>query len=174
MRDALGANIKVVSGYKGTSDIRLAIDSGEVDGLFNSWTSIKITSFDKIKSGEWIVLAQIGEEPIPDLPNSKTIPTIPLIAKTAEQRQLLLFGIATPNQFGKIYVLPPGTPQDRVSALEGAFTKTFADKEFLAEAEKGRLEIDPVSAQQAHDLITEFMGMSPTVKAQLQKMLRSK
>ena len=173
MRDALGANIKVVSGYKGTSDIRLAIDSGEVDGLFNSWTSLKITSYDKIKSGEWLVLAQMGEEPIADLPNSKNIPTIPMVAKTEEQRQLLRFGIAAPNQFGKIYVLPPGAPQDRVSALEGAFTKTFADKEFLAEAEKGRLEIDPVSAQQAHGLITEMMSMSPAVKAQLQKMLRS-
>jgi tripartite-type tricarboxylate transporter receptor subunit TctC len=172
MRDALGVNIKVVSGYKGTSDIRLAIDSGEVDGLFNSWTSLKITSYDKIKSGEWIILAQIGDEPIADLPNSKNIPTIPLVAKTQEQQQLLRFGIAAPNQFGKIYVLPPGAPQDRVSALEGAFTKTFADKEFLAEADKGRLEIDPVTAQQAHGLISELMGMSPTVKAQLQKMLR--
>jgi tripartite-type tricarboxylate transporter receptor subunit TctC len=173
MRDALGANLKVVSGYKGTADIRLAIDSGEVEGLFNSWTSMKITSFDKIKSGEWLVLAQIGEEPIPDLPNSKNIPTIPLVAKSIEQRQLLRFGIAAPNQFGKIYVLPPGTPPERVSALETAFTKTFADKEFLGEADKGRLEIDPVSAQQAHELITELIGMSPTVKAQLQKMLRA-
>ena len=173
MRDALGANIKVVSGYKGTADIRLAIDSGEVDGLFNSWTSLKVTSFDKIKSGEWLVLAQMGDEPIRDLPNSNNIPTIPLVAKSAEQRQLLRFGIAAPNQFGKIYVLPPGTAQDRVSALEAAFTKTFADKEFLAEADKGRLEIDPVSAQHAHELITELMGMSPTVKAQLQKMLRA-
>jgi tripartite-type tricarboxylate transporter receptor subunit TctC len=173
MRDAFGVNIKLVSGYKGTSDIRLAIDSGEVDGLFNSWTSLKITSYDKIKSGEWIVLAQVGEEPISDLPNSKNIPTIRLIAKTTEQRQLLRFGIAAPNQFGKIYVLPPGAPQDRVAALEAAFTKTFADKEFLAEANKGRLEIDPVSAQQAHELITDMMNMSPTVKAQLQKMLRS-
>jgi tripartite-type tricarboxylate transporter receptor subunit TctC len=172
MRDALGANIKVVSGYKGTSDIRLAIDSGEVDGLFNSWTSLKITSYDKIKSGEWIVLAQMGEEPIRDLPNSENIPTIPLVAKTEEQRQLLRFGIAAPNQFGKIYVLPPGAPQDRVAALQAAFTKTFADKEFLAEANKGRLEIEPVSAQQAHQLITEFMGMSTTVKSRLQKMLR--
>ncbi len=173
MRDALGANIKVVSGYKGTSDIRLAIDSGEVDGLFNSWTSLKITSYDKITSGEWVVLAQMGEEPIADLPNSKNIPTIPMVAKGEEQRQLLRFGIAAPNQFGKIYVLPPGAPQDRVSALEAAFTKMFADKEFLAEAEKGRLEIDPVSAQQAHGLISEMMSMSPAVKAQLQKMLRS-
>ena len=137
MRDALGVNFKVVSGYKGTADIRLAIDSGEVEGLFNSWTSIKITSFDKIKSGEWLVLAQIGEEPIPDLPNSKNIPTIPLVAKTTEQRQLLRFGIAAPNQFGKIYVLPPGTPPERVSALETAFTKTFADKEDLTEADNG-------------------------------------
>jgi tripartite-type tricarboxylate transporter receptor subunit TctC len=172
MRDALGANIKVVSGYKGTSDIRLAIDSGEVDGLFNSWTSLKITSLDKIKSGEWLVLAQMGEEPIRDLPNSSNIPTIPLVAKNAEQRELLRFGIAAPNQFGKIYVLPPGAPQDRALALEAAFTKTFQDKEFLAEADKGRLEIDPVSAQQAHGLITDLMGMSPAVKSRLQKMLQ--
>ena len=149
------------------------VDSGEVDGLFNSWTSLKITSYDKIKSGEWVVLAQIGDEPIPDLPNSNNIPTIPMVAKTTEQRQLLRFGIAAPNQFGKIYVLPPGAPQDRVTALESALTKTFADKEFLGEADKGRLEINPVSAQQAHELITELMGMSPTVKAQLQKMLRA-
>jgi len=173
MRDALGANLKVVSGYKGTSDIRLAIDSGEVDGFFNSWTSLKITSFDKIKNGEWLVLAQIGEEPIRDLPNSKNIPTIPAVAKTPEQQQLLRFGIAAPNQFGKIYVFSPGVPPDRVSALEAAFTKTFADKEFLVEADKGRLEIDPVTAQQAHEFITEFMGMSTTVKTQLQKMLRA-
>ena len=166
--------IKVVSGYKGTSDIRLAIDSGEVDGLFNSWTSLKITSLDKIKSGEWVVLAQMGEEPIRDLPNSNNIPTIPLVAKSAEQRELLRFGIAAPNQFGKIYVLPPGAPQDRAVALEAAFTKTFEDKEFLAEADKGRLEIDPVSAQKAHGLITDLMGMSPALKAQLQKMLPTK
>lgn len=173
MRDALGANIKVVSGYKGTSDVRLAIDSGEVDGLFNSWTSLKITSLDKIKSGEWLVLAQIGEEPIRDLPNSSNIPTIPQVAKTAEQRELLRFGIAAPNQFGKIYVLPPGAPQDRASALEAAFTKSFEDKEFLAEADKGRLEIDPVGAEKAQGLIRDLMGMSPAVKTQLQKMLRT-
>jgi tripartite-type tricarboxylate transporter receptor subunit TctC len=85
----------------------------------------------------------------------------------------LRFGIAAPNQFGKIYVLPPGAPQDRALALEAAFSKTFEDKEFLAEADKGRLEIDPVTAQQAHGLITDLMGMSPAVKAQLQKMLRT-
>ena len=58
-RDILGANIKLVLGYKGTADVRMAIESGEVEGFFNSWTSLKITSFDKIKNGEWLSIGAI-------------------------------------------------------------------------------------------------------------------
>ena len=63
MRDVVGANIKVVSGYKGSADIRLAMDSGEVDGFFNTWTSAKIAVLDLIKNGEWLVLAQLTDTP---------------------------------------------------------------------------------------------------------------
>lgn len=171
LRDMLGANLKVVSGYKGTSDIRLAIESGELDGMMNSWESLKITSLDKLKSGEWIILAQLSDNPIADLPG-RNIPTIPVIAKTEEQRQLLRFGAAAPNQFGKVYVVPSAVPQDRAAALEAALTKTFSDKEFLSDAEKGRLEIEPVSAQQVQKLVTEFLGLSSDLKAKLRKMLR--
>ncbi|MGH7871755.1 MAG: Bug family tripartite tricarboxylate transporter substrate binding protein, partial [Candidatus Binatia bacterium] len=103
LRDVLGANLKVVSGYKGTADVRLAIESGEVDGFFNTWTSTKVTSFDKVKSGEWLVLAQMSDKPIKDLivPN---VPTITQIAKTTEQRLILKYGTSTPNDFGKVYV----------------------------------------------------------------------
>ena len=88
VRDVLGANLKVVSGYKGTADVRLAMDAGEVDGFFNTWTSAKVTVFDKIKNGEWLVLAQLSDKPLRDLivPN---VPTIPMIAKTTEQRLIL-------------------------------------------------------------------------------------
>ena len=170
MRDVLGANMKMVTGYKGTADVRLAIDSGEVEGFFNSWTSLKITSVDKFK-GEWLMLAQLGDDPISDLP-VPNVPTIPMLAKNEEQRQLLRFGTSVPNQFGKVYVLPPGVPQERAAALEAAFAKTFADKELLAEADKGRLEIQPVSAQQTQKLVTEFLGMSADLKAKLQKLIR--
>jgi tripartite-type tricarboxylate transporter receptor subunit TctC len=171
VRDVLGANIKMVTGYKGTADVRLAIDSGEVEGFFNTWTSAKITSMNKFKGGEWLVLAQLGDSPISDLP-FPNVPTIPVLAKTDEQRQLLRFGTSVPNQFGKVYVVAPGVPQERAGALEAAFAKTFADKELLAEAEKGRLEIDPVSAQQTHKLVTEFLGMSADLKGKLQKLIR--
>lgn len=171
MRDLLGANIKVVSGYKGTSDVRLAMESGEIDGIMNSWESSKVTSLDRIKNGDWQLLAQLGDHPIPDLP-VKNVPTIPQIAKTEEQRQLLRFGAAAPNQFGKVYVVSPGTPPERGAALETALTRTFADKELLAEAEKGKLDIDPVSAQHVQKLINDFFGLSPDLKAKLKKILR--
>ena len=171
MRDLLGANIKVVSGYKGTSDVRLAMESGEIDGIMNSWESSKVTSLDRIKNGDWQLLAQLGDHPIPDLP-VKNVPTIPQIAKTEEQRQLLRFGAAAPNQFGKVYLVSPGTPLERGAALETALTRTFADKELLAEAEKGKLDIDPVSAQHVQKLINDFFGLSPDLKAKLKKILR--
>lgn len=171
VRDALGANLKVVSGYKGTADVRLAIDSGEVDGFFNSWTSVKITSLDKFKSGEWLVLAQLSDTSLPDLPFSN-IPTIPAISKTDEQRQLLRFGTSVPNQFGKVYVMAPGVPADRAMALETAFMKTMADREFLAETEKGKLEIGPLSGDQIHKLVVEFLAMSPELKSKLQRAIK--
>jgi tripartite-type tricarboxylate transporter receptor subunit TctC len=170
-RDILGANLKLVLGYKGTADVRMAIEGGEVEGFFNSWTSLKITSFDKIKSGEWLMLAQLSEKPIKDLivPN---VPTIPQIAKTNESRLLLKYGTSTPNDFGKVYVLPPGTPADRASALENAFTKVFADKELFVDAEKGKLEIDPIIGEEIHKLVVEFLGMTPELRGKLQTALK--
>jgi len=173
MRDVLGANLRVVSGYKGTADVRMAIDGGEVEGFVNTWQSLKITSIDKFKNGEWLILAQLSEKPIKDLltPN---VPTIPMLAKNSEQQQLLKFGTSTPNEFGKVYVLAPGAPADRAAALEAAFAKTFADKELLADAEKGRLEIDPMIGAEIHKLVVEFLGMSPELRGKLQSALKGK
>jgi tripartite-type tricarboxylate transporter receptor subunit TctC len=171
LRDVLGANLKVVLGYKGTADVRMAIEGGEVEGFVNTWQSLKITSIDKFKSGDWLVLAQLSEQPIRDLvaPN---VPTIPMIARNNEERQLLKFGTSTPNEFGKVYVLPPGAPADRAAALEAAFAKAFSDKELLADAAKGRLEIDPIFGENTHKLVAEFLGMSSELKGKLQNALK--
>jgi tripartite-type tricarboxylate transporter receptor subunit TctC len=172
VKEALNTNLKVVSGYKGTADVRLALDSGEVDGFFNTWTSSKITSYDKIKSGEWIVLAQMTEKPMRDLiiPN---VPTIQAISRSEEQRLLLKYGTSTPNDFGKVYVLPPGVPADRAQALEAAFTRVFNDKELRVDADKGKLEVDPLIGNSIHKLVVEFLGMPADVKNKLQTVLKS-
>ena len=172
VKEALNANLKIVSGYKGTADVRLALDSGEVDGFFNTWTSSKITSYYKIKSGEWVVLAQMTEKPMKDLivPN---VPTIPMIARSEEQRLLLKYGTSTPNDFGKVYVLPPGVPADRAQAMETAFARVFKDKDLQADADKGKLEVDPLIGNTIQKLVVEFLGMPADVKNKLQTVLKS-
>ena len=113
------------------------------------------------------MLAQLSEKPIKDLPTAN-VPTILMIARNNEERQILKFGTSTPNEFGKVYVLPPEAPPDRAAALEAAFAKAFADKELLADAAKGRLEIDPIGGEDAHKLVLEFLGMSPELRGKLQ------
>jgi tripartite-type tricarboxylate transporter receptor subunit TctC len=172
MKEALNLNLKIVSGYKGTADVRLALDSGEVDGFFNTWTSSKITSYDKIKGGEWVLLAQMTEKPMKDLivPN---VPTIQTIARSEEQRLLLKYGTSTPNDFGKVYILPPGVPADRAQAIENAFARVFNDKELRADADKGKLEIEPLIGNSIQKLVVEFLNMPADVKNKLQTVLKS-
>jgi len=171
LRDVLGANIKVVSGYEGTSKVRLAMDNGEVDGFFNTWQSIKVTNSEEVKSGQWLVLAQMSAKPLPDLPQ-KNVPTLADIARTDEERQLLLYGTSYPNQFGKVYVMAPEVPPDRVAAMETAFMKTMADREFLADAEKGKLEVGPVPGSEVKKLVQEMLGMSENIRSKLEKLLK--
>jgi tripartite-type tricarboxylate transporter receptor subunit TctC len=170
MRDVVGANIKVVSGYKGSADIRLAMDSGEVDGFFNTWTSAKISALELIKNGEWVILAQLADTPLPDLPFSK-VPTIGAIAKNEEQRELLRLGAAVPSQFAKMYLISPGVPPKRAAALESAFMRTFQDRDFLKDAEKGKIEIDPLSGAKTSALVSQSLAMSAGLKTRLKSVL---
>ena len=170
MRDVVGANIKVVSGYKGSADIRLAMDSGEVDGFFNTWTSAKIAVLDLIKNGEWLVLAQLTDTPLHDLPFSK-VPTIGAITRNEEQRELLRLGTAVPSQFAKVYLMAPGAPPQRAAALESAFMKTFVDRDFMKDAEKGKIEIDPLSGGQTTSLVSQFLSMPENLKAKLKSVI---
>jgi tripartite-type tricarboxylate transporter receptor subunit TctC len=170
MRDVVGANIKVVSGYKGTADIRLAMDSGEVDGYFNTWTSAKIAVLELIKNGEWVILAQLADTPLHDLLLSK-VPTIGAIAKNEEQRELLRLGVAIPSQFAKMYLMSPGVPLNRAVALESAFMKTLQDRDFLKDAEKGKIEIDPLSGAKTSALVTQSLAMSAGLKARLKSVI---
>lgn len=170
MRDVIGANIKVVSGYKGSADIRQAIDSGEIDGFFNTWTSAKIAALELIRGGEWRILAQLTDNPLPDLPDG-TVPNISTITKQEDQRQLLRLGSAVPSQFAKTYVMAPGVPEERVQAIAAALWQTWSDKEFLHDAEKAKIEIGPISGGKTKALVRQFLGMPAEVKLKLQKII---
>jgi len=145
---------------------------GEVDGFFNTWTSAKISALELIKNGDWVILAQLADTPLHDLPFSK-IPTIGAIAKNDEQRELLRLGAAIPSQFAKMYLMSPGTPPQRAAALELAFVKTFKDRDFLKDAEKGKIEIDPLSGSKTSELVSQSLAMSGGLKTRLKSVLHA-
>ena len=170
MREVFGANVKVVNGFKGTAEIRLAMKSGEVDSVVTGWESLRVTNMKEFETGEWQILSQWVEEPLTDLPQ-KNVPSIYQFARNDEEKQLFRLGLVKPNSYARPYALPPGVPADRVRALEMALQKTLRDPELLAEAEKSRLSLGPIPGAQLRDMIIDGLSMPVKLKEKLRPML---
>ena len=170
MREVFGANVKVVNGFKGTAEIRLAMKSGEVDSVVTGWESLRVTNLKEFETGEWQILSQWVEEPLTDLPQ-KNVPSIYQFARNDEDKQLFRLGLVKPNSYARPYALPPGVPVDRIRALEGALQKTLRDPELLAEADKSRLSLGPISGAQLRSMIVDGLSMPAKLKDKLRPML---
>jgi tripartite-type tricarboxylate transporter receptor subunit TctC len=171
LRVALGLPIQIVSGYKGTAEIRLAADSGEIAGGCWTWDSIRATWGGAIRPGDAIVVLQILNKPHPELPN---VPLAINYAKSDEARQLIEVGIQDPSDYYRPYVAPPGTPKDRVRILRKAFLDTMKDSELLADAAKSKLEIEPVSAEELEKTVAGLFKLSPPLRAKLKEIFATK
>lgn len=171
LRAALGLPLQLVSGYKGTSDIRLAAESGELAGGCWGWDSIRATWRKGIESGDAIVVLQTLPKPHPELPK---VPLAISLAKSEEARQLIQSGIHDVSAVIRPYVLPPGTPKDRVQIMRKAFMDTMKDREFLADAEKSKLDIEPLTGEELERTVTGFFKLSPSVIARLKEALEAK
>jgi tripartite-type tricarboxylate transporter receptor subunit TctC len=148
----LGTRFKIVTGYPGGNEIDLAMERGEVGGRCGwSWTSLTSTRRAWIEQKRMSVLFQMALTKHAELPN---VPLIIDLAKTDEGKAILklIFGrqvMAWP------YVAPSGVPAERVAALRKAFMATMQDREFLADAEKAKLEINPVSGEDIEKLVQD-------------------
>lgn len=168
LRAALGLPTKMVSGYKGTADIRLAIESGELDGGITSWDSGKALWGKAMEKGDIIPLLQIVPKAVPEIPQ---VPIAENYAKTEEARLLIELGAYIPMVFARPYTLPPGTPKERVQILRTAFQETLKDKEFLSELEKAKFSLSPVTGEDVLKAITIYFRQSQAVLAKLQDIL---
>jgi tripartite-type tricarboxylate transporter receptor subunit TctC len=160
--------IQLVSGYKGTSEIRLAAESGELAGGCWTWDSIRSTWSKAIQSGEAIVVLQALSKPHPDLPN---VPLALSLAKSEEARQLIKAGVQDPADFYRPYVAPPRTPKERVETLRQAFDATMKDPEFLADAKKANLDVEPITGQEMERIINGIFKLDPALVAKLKSIL---
>jgi tripartite-type tricarboxylate transporter receptor subunit TctC len=171
LRASLGLPVQLVSGYKGTSDIRLAAESGELAGGCWGWDSIKATWRKGIESGEAVVVLQAIPKPHEDLAK---VPLAINFAKNDEARQLIQVGIHDVSAIIRPYVLPPGTPKDRVQTIRNAFLSTMKDKDFLADAEKSNLDIEPMSGQELEKPVHSLFKLPPSLVAKLKEAVEAR
>jgi tripartite-type tricarboxylate transporter receptor subunit TctC len=152
VRNIFGAKLKLVSGYHGTSDIILAIERGEVDGRCGwSWSSLKSTREAWITEKKLNFLVHISDQKAPELAH------VPLITDFANERQKQIVRLVTSRQVvGRPFAAPPGVPEERKQALRAAFDATLKDPAFLDEANKLKLEVNPVSGVDVDKLLSEL------------------
>lgn len=157
-----GAKFKIVPGYPGGNGINLAMERGEVQGRCSiPWSTVKAIRRFWIDENKISILLQYSLGRHADLPS---VPLVMDLAKTDEQRAILKLIFAR-QVMGRPFVAPPGVPKDRVDALRKAFVETMADSEFLAEAEKAKLEITPVSGDKIESLVLEVYGNATPERA---------
>jgi tripartite-type tricarboxylate transporter receptor subunit TctC len=166
---ATGMNLKVVDGFKGVTEIRLATESGEVDGSCSSYEGVQRSFPRELKSGEIKVIAQIGEKPWPGL---ERVPNVLDLAKTEKAKDLLRVAVIGPNDINRLFTLPPGVPAERVAALRTAFDATFNDPEFKAEVEKARVVLRPISVERIKEVALLWLDMPESDKKELQQILK--
>jgi tripartite-type tricarboxylate transporter receptor subunit TctC len=169
LNEVLGTNFKVISGYKGTADVRGALERGELQGLCGwGWSSVKATGMNLIEEGKLRILLQIGERPHPEIP--KDVPVITQLVP--EKNKPLLNAYLIPEIIGWNLILPPGVPSERVEIVRDAFNRTMKDPAFLKEAERAKLDIAPMPGPLIASMFEQlFKETTPDVIARLKKIM---
>ncbi len=166
-----GTKFKIVPGYGGTPQIHLAMERGEIEGNgASAYTTIKALNADWIKDKKIKILAQWALRPNPDLPG---VPSVLDLAKNDADKAALLLVLARLD-FGRPFFLPPNVPADRVAALRKAFDDTMKDPAFLTEAEKLKLDIDPLNGVQVSELVARVLATPKDVVERVRDIFDTK
>ena len=167
LKAALNLPLEMVEGYKGGAEARLAVESGEVDGLCASWQATKVSWRGQMESGKIRVVLQATLKSHPDL---KNVPLAMSYAKTDEARTLLRVADSV-HVYQFPYSVAPGTPADRLQTLQQAFVKTLRDRELVAEADKAQLEVQPIDGPTTAKTFASLYELTPSLIGKLKEIL---
>jgi hypothetical protein len=133
------------------------------------WNSIKATWRTAFEKGDVKVAVQITNRAHPELAE---VPVAIDHAKTPEGRKLIQAGIIDRGTIFRPYTLPPGVSKERVQLLRTAFAETLKDPEFLADAKKSNLFIDPVAGSEIERIVHDLFKLQPAVTSKLTEILK--
>ncbi len=170
LRNVFGAKINLVSGYPGGNEINLAMERAEVEGRCGwSWSSIKNQKAAWLQEKKINLLVQFALEKVADLPD---VPLVVDLANTAEQRQILRLILAR-QVMARPFLAPPGLPEDRKQALRKAFDATMKDADFLSEAAKADLEVNPIDGLKIDELLADLYRTPSDVVARAKRAIEN-
>jgi tripartite-type tricarboxylate transporter receptor subunit TctC len=142
-----------VPGYPGTNEITLAMERGEVDGLCGiSWSTIKSRHLEWLNQKKMNLIVQASFKKVPEL---KDVPLAMDETKDKEKLQILKLILAA-QQMARPFAAPPGIPPERKAALVKAFDETMKDPDYLADAKRLDLDVNPVSGKELDELLAEL------------------
>jgi tripartite-type tricarboxylate transporter receptor subunit TctC len=170
----VGTKFDVITGYEGTSKILLAMQSREIEGGCWGWESARATARPMLEAtGDNRLIPIIVHRKWED-PLAKDLPLIPEVIKKRADKdgQAVYAAWGGQYEFQRPFVAPPGVPKDRLEVLRKAFAATFKDPEFLADAEKSKLYLDYVSADEIYGHVKDILDITPKAKADLQFLVR--
>jgi tripartite-type tricarboxylate transporter receptor subunit TctC len=148
----LGMKFKVVGGFQSSADVFLAMERGEVEGICESLDSIKNRRPDWIAKKTISVLFQGGAAPNPEL---KDVPFVLDLARSSDEKQAMEFLYAGQG-IGRPFVAPPDLPRERLKMLRDAFAATMTDAEFIAEAQRNKLDLEPEDGEHLAALVQKI------------------
>jgi tripartite-type tricarboxylate transporter receptor subunit TctC len=168
LNDLLGMKFKLIAGFPSSSDVFLAMERGEVDGICESLDSVKGKRPDWLPNNKVKIIFQGGEEPNHELSG---VPFINDLAKTELQKQEITFLYAGQG-IGRPFVAPPNMPPDRLAMLRKAFKDTMKDPEFLADAKKQKLDVEPHDGEHLEKLIRQIYATPKPIVTKIGELIK--
>lgn len=162
LNKTVGTKFKLVGGYPGSREIALALDRGEIDGICGyHWSSLVSQKPEWLSEKRVNVLVQLGFKSHPDA-DKLGVPMIWKFVKDETDKRVIELVLGQ-LVVGRPYVMPPGTPPERVAAMREAFIRTMQDKDFLAEAAHAKLDVDPAPGEDVQKLLERMYATSPAI-----------
>jgi tripartite-type tricarboxylate transporter receptor subunit TctC len=166
-KELLGVPMKIVTGYRGTASILLAMEKGETDGYVWVWPTLAEKKPGWLKDGTVRVLAQVGLNRLPVLAD------VPLMQEltTDKDDQALLRFMASKVEIGRHHSTPPGFPRAQLAALRKAYMAMFEDPDFLAEAKKHKLSLAPLDGEGVQKVYDTMIDAPESVVTRMKKVI---
>ena len=167
LNEILGMKFKLIAGFQSSTNVMLAMERGEVDGICQSLDSVVSDRPDWVKTGRMIFVFQGGAAPNPTL---KDVPFVVDLAKTEEQRQAIRFLYAG-QAIGRPFVAP-ALPPARLKMLRDAFMATMNDKDFRSEAAKLKLDVDPTDGAGLEKIVRDIYATPPHIVKKVGELIK--